>query len=106
MCSRICLNPFTARKTGKGTGLGLSIVYGIIKQAGGSITVKTKLGQGAAFEIFLPRILDTIAVQDSEKTVEKTALGSETILLVEDEDAVRKMVGQVLRASGYHVLEA
>jgi PAS domain S-box-containing protein len=99
--------PFYSTKArGKGTGLGLSIVYGIIKQAGGSITVKTQLGQGAVFEISLPRILDTDAPQESGKTVEKIAPGSETILLVEDEETVRKLVGQVLRASGYTVLEA
>ena len=99
--------PFYSTKArGKGTGLGLSIVYGIIKQAGGNITVKSQLGQGAVFEIFLPRILNIDPPQESGKIVEKIALGSETILLVEDEEVVRKLVGQVLRASGYTVLEA
>jgi len=99
--------PFYSTKAKeKGTGLGLSIVYGIIKQAGGSITVKSQLGQGTIFQIFLPEIFHEDAPSESAKTAEQFTHGSETILLVEDEETVRRLVGRVLRASGYIVLEA
>jgi PAS domain S-box-containing protein len=97
---------YTTKDRGKGTGLGLSIVYGIVKQSGGNITVNSELGRGTSFEILLPRVL----VEEPEATiadaVEKIVPGSETILLVEDEEALRNMVAEVLRLSGYTVVEA
>jgi CheY-like chemotaxis protein len=99
--------PFYSTKAKeKGTGLGLSIVYGIVKQAGGSITVKSQLGQGTIFQIFLPEIFHEDGPRESAKRAEQIARGSETILLVEDEETVRRLVGKVLRASGYTVVEA
>jgi CheY-like chemotaxis protein len=97
---------YTTKERGKGTGLGLSIVYGIVKQSGGSIRVQSEPGQGAAFHIVLPRVLVKEAEEQSTKPAEMAAPGIETILLVEDEAAVRKMVGEVLRLNGYTVLEA
>jgi PAS domain S-box-containing protein len=97
---------YSTKPRGKGTGLGLSIVYGIIKQAGGSIEVKSQVGEGAILQIFLPKILDSELPQEWAKTAGRIALGSETILLVEDEERVRRLIGQVLRDSGYTVVEA
>jgi len=96
---------YTTKAREKGTGLGLSIVYGIVKQSGGSITVDTRLGNGTVFQIFLPRILDDTQ-QEVARTAEKIAVGSETILLVEDEEPLRRMAEEVLRSGGYTVLEA
>jgi PAS domain S-box-containing protein len=97
---------YTTKGREKGTGLGLSIVYGIVKQAGGSITVDTQLGRGTAFQIFFQNVPDSDVQPAAVKTAGKIAVGSETILLVEDEAPLRKMAGEVLRSSGYTVLEA
>jgi PAS domain S-box-containing protein len=97
---------YTTKDRGKGTGLGLSIVYGIVKQSGGSIIVNSQLGQGTAFQIFLPRVFAEETQAAAGMTLESIASGSETILLVEDEEALRKLAGEVLRSSGYTVLEA
>jgi len=97
---------YTTKGRGKGTGLGLSIVYGIVKQCGGSLIVDSQPGQGATFQILLPRVLKDDTPEPAAQTVEPAATGSETILLVEDEDTLRRLAGQVLRASGYRVLEA
>lgn len=97
---------FTTKEPGQGTGLGLAMVYGIVKQSGGHIQVTSKPGQGTCFQIFLPR-LRTEAVQLTP-TVGTPGLvsGLETILLVEDDEAVRVFVEVVLREAGYHVLVA
>jgi PAS domain S-box-containing protein len=97
---------YTTKAKGKGTGLGLSIVYGIVRQAGGSINVSSLPGQGASFEIFLPRVTEAPAQVAVGEATSKTVPGSETILLVEDETALRKLASETLRASGYTVLEA
>jgi nitrogen-specific signal transduction histidine kinase/CheY-like chemotaxis protein len=97
---------FTTKGEGKGTGFGLSIVYGIVKQSGGYIWVYSEPGHGTTFKIYLPRI------EDSEPKVVPIAPAAEashkpaTILLVEDEDALARMVATVLQASGYTVLYA
>ncbi len=97
---------FTTKARGKGTGLGLSIVYGIIKQAGGMIFVDTQLGRGTTFRILLPE-LASVEVQPEPRSIsEEVASGSETVMLVEDENALRALAAQVLRANGYTVLEA
>jgi CheY-like chemotaxis protein len=97
---------YTTKARGKGTGLGLSIVYGIVKQSGGSITVHSQVGRGTSVQILLPRLLAAEPEAAAAKPVEKIAAGSETILLVEDEEVLRKLAGEVLRSSGYRVLEA
>ncbi|HET9962765.1 MAG TPA: PAS domain S-box protein, partial [Nitrospiraceae bacterium] len=97
---------FTTKEKGKGTGLGLSTVYGIVKQSGGFIDVESKPGRGATFKIFFPRV-GTVA-QETEPAVSggDTIKGRETVLLVEDEPGVRRLVNETLRLHGYTVLEA
>ena len=98
---------FTTKEQGKGTGLGLSTVYGIIKQTGGYIFAESELGLGSTFRIYLPRVEETVdAVAPPAKTAPVSAEGSETILLVEDEESVRQLVREVLQSKGYKVLEA
>ena len=97
--------PFFTTKE-KGTGLGLSTVYGIVKQSGGYIWVYSELGYGTTFKIYLPQVEEPVEVL-GEKVEEKEApRGRETILLVEDEEAVRKLAVQFLRRHDYFVLEA
>jgi two-component system cell cycle sensor histidine kinase/response regulator CckA len=97
---------FTTKETGKGTGLGLSTVYGIIKQSGGHIEVRSKPGQGTTFRVYLPRIDGAVepVVPDSRDT--EAYRGQETILLVEDEDGVRQLVSTILKRQGFTVIEA
>jgi PAS domain S-box-containing protein len=97
---------FTTKVKGKGTGMGLSTVYGIVKQSGGYIWVYSEPNQGSTFKIYLPRIDDPIETQDAANLAEELPAGVETVLLVEDEEAVRSLVCKVLRASGYTVLES
>jgi two-component system cell cycle sensor histidine kinase/response regulator CckA len=99
---------FTTKEADRGTGLGLATVYGIIKQSGGDITVSSKPGQGTTFEIYLPAT--ETAPNDmglaASRTQSVTRGGSETILLVEDEESVRNLMRVVLESQGYTVLEA
>jgi two-component system cell cycle sensor histidine kinase/response regulator CckA len=100
---------FTTKPVGQGTGLGLATVYGIIKQTGGFITVDSELGRGTAFRIFLPRYraeLAAPAAVEPERTGPRDVTGQDTILLVEDEEAVRSFAARALRLRGYEVLEA
>jgi two-component system cell cycle sensor histidine kinase/response regulator CckA len=101
---------FTTKQLGSGTGLGLSTVYGIIKQTGGFIHVESKLGEGTTFTIYLPRYVadenQIIESQKKEKTQPQDLTGSSTILIVEDEDAVRLFSARALRSKGYKVIEA
>ena len=101
---------FTTKELGKGTGLGLSTVFGIVKQSGGFIYVDSTVGKGTTFSIYLPRHTpDPAAEPKPEEVVKKPAAdmtGQGTILLVEDEDAVRAVNGRALTARGYTVLEA
>jgi PAS domain S-box-containing protein len=98
---------FTTKEPGKGTGLGLSMVYGIVKQSGGYITVDSELGRGTTFRIYLPRV-DGLEESpcESEAAPGTRAAGTGTILLVEDEDAVRSLVETILTADGYKILVA
>jgi PAS domain S-box-containing protein len=97
---------FTTKQTGKGTGLGLSSVYGTVEQSGGHISVASRVGQGTVFTIYLPR-LDSVPSYEAPRTVaENSHPGSETVLLVEDENSVRQMLREVLGRAGYKVWEA
>ena len=99
---------FTTKPVGQGTGLGLATVYGIVKQSGGFITVDSNVGHGACFKIYLPRYrVDANApVAEVAAAAPRDVTGQDTILLVEDEDAVRSFAARALRMRGYHVLEA
>jgi CheY-like chemotaxis protein len=98
---------FTTKEVGKGTGLGLATVYGIVQQHEGWIEVASQPGAGSTFKIFLPAIEPPPAGVSAPEPVEaKPVGGSETILLVEDDEAVRSLTSRILRRSGYHVHEA
>jgi two-component system, cell cycle sensor histidine kinase and response regulator CckA len=97
---------FTTKAAGKGTGLGLSTVYGIVEQSGGHIAVESAPGQGATFTIFLPRHVGLTAPGDGQPDRRSLPNGSETLLLVEDEAAVRGSVRRLLERQGYTVVEA
>ncbi len=97
---------FTTKEQGKGTGLGLSTAYGIVKQSDGYISVYSEVGIGSTFKVYLPR---TDMVRDPNVTpveIPETDRGSEAVLLVEDEEGVRKLVRGILSRQGYRVLEA
>ncbi|MGA3350506.1 MAG: ATP-binding protein, partial [Candidatus Sulfotelmatobacter sp.] len=97
---------FTTKEKGKGTGLGLSTVYGIIKQSAGYVFVQSELGRGTTFNIYLPRVDEPSQAHGTASVSLAVAGGSETILLVEDEESVRQLVRETLEARGYRVLEA
>jgi PAS domain S-box-containing protein len=97
---------FTTKEPGKGTGLGLSMVYGIVKQSGGYITVDSEVGAGTTFRIYLQRVNGTEELRSPETRPAARETGSGTILLVEDEDAVRSLVETILTSDGYKVLVA
>ncbi len=96
---------FTTKAAGKGTGLGLSTVYGIVTKSGGHIWVYSEPGHGTTFKIYFPRVADT-AEPSSQETRIEALTGSETILLVEDDEAVRVTTTAILEGAGYHVLTA
>jgi two-component system cell cycle sensor histidine kinase/response regulator CckA len=96
---------FTTKEVGKGTGLGLAMVYGIVRQAGGSVAVYSEPGTGTTFKILLPRALSPSEPPPSE-VVAVTRGGNETVLVVEDDARVRDLVCRTLRGAGYAVLEA
>jgi two-component system cell cycle sensor histidine kinase/response regulator CckA len=96
---------FTTKESGKGTGLGLSTVFGVVQQSEGSVWVYSEVGKGTTFKVYLPRV--AAAVETVGETVAPSTLrGSETILLVEDDDQVRVVARGILRQSGYHVIDA
>ena len=101
---------FTTKGLGKGTGLGLATVYGIVKQSGGHIYVTSEVGQGTSFRIYLPRIEGEAAslavLPAAALTLPELPSGTETLLVVEDEEGVRSLILEVLRACGYSVLSA
>ena len=104
--SRIFEPFFTTKEKGKGTGLGLSTVYGIVKQTGGFIFAHSEIGQGTTFRIYLPRVEDAADHTSPVKNTAAAAGGSETVLLVEDEESVRELVRDTLVSRGYKVIEA
>ncbi|MDB5049709.1 MAG: domain S-box protein [Fibrobacteres bacterium] len=96
---------FTTKEEGKGLGLGLSAVYGIVKQSGGTISVESEKGRGTTFKVYLPRVDKEAGTQYAPASSDSLK-GVETVLLVEDEEAVRTLVREILRMHGYDVLEA
>ncbi len=97
---------FTTKGPGKGTGLGLATVYGVVKQHGGYITVESAPGRGAVFSVYLPRTDEGIERPAPSASDIRPTRGSETVLLVEDEQSVRDLIREMLLARGYRVLEA
>jgi PAS domain S-box-containing protein len=96
---------FTTKPTGEGTGLGLAMVYGFVKQSGGHVEAYSEPGRGTTFKVFLPRVFDAVVTAPADDTATMPK-GHETVLLVEDEDAVRTLAGRVLESAGYTVLVA
>jgi two-component system CheB/CheR fusion protein len=98
---------FTTKETGKGTGLGLATVLGIVEQCGGAIRCRSELGHGTTFQIFLPAVAEALKKGAGPAGgLAKAPKGSEVVLMVEDEDSVRKLGRTILEASGYVVLDA
>jgi len=97
---------FTTKEVGKGTGLGLATVYGIVEQSGGHVSIESRVGQGTTFHILLPRSSETEIVDQPPTDGADQRRGRETVLLVEDEEAVRHLARRTLRHRGYQVLEA
>jgi signal transduction histidine kinase len=98
---------FTTKDTGKGTGLGLATVLGIVEQSGGAIWCQSEVGEGTSFRILLPAVAEEVQAGEHPPAGLATApTGTESVLLVEDEDAVRELVHTVLEARGYAVVEA
>jgi two-component system cell cycle sensor histidine kinase/response regulator CckA len=97
---------FTTKEQGKGTGLGLATVYGVVKQSGGYIWVYSEPGQGTSFKLYFPRVDSPAEATKAKPLSDQLPRGSETILLVEDEQEVRDLTSEFLRQCGYTVLEA
>jgi PAS domain S-box-containing protein len=96
---------FTTKEKGKGTGLGLSTAYGIVKQSKGHIWVYSVQGKGTTFKIYLPRVNEPLEEMRKEISKEELPHGNETILIVEDEGEVRKLISKMLERQGYAILE-
>ncbi len=97
---------FTTKEKGKGTGLGLATVYGMVKQLGGDIWVYSEPGQGTTFKLYFPRVTETATPPAASPVEADRAPSTETILVVEDEQAVRDLTVKILRKLGYTILAA
>ena len=97
---------FTTKVVGKGTGLGLSMVYGIVNQSGGRIALSSEIGKGTTFRIYFPRAMQDWSLSALLPTHTEAVGGSETVLVVEDENLVRKLLRTILESRGYFVLDA
>jgi two-component system, cell cycle sensor histidine kinase and response regulator CckA len=97
---------FTTKEVGKGTGLGLSTVYGVITQSGGVIEVRSQLGRGTTFDVYLPALQEPVKNEAPHSRADGDLCGTETILLVEDEEALRDLTRDLLIKQGYRLLEA
>jgi len=97
---------FSTKELGKGTGLGLASVYGVVKQSGGGVSFYSKLGYGTTFSVFLPKAHERSAAKKEGSVALARAKGTETVLVVEDEDQIRDMVSSYLQQDGYTVLQA
>ncbi|PYV43796.1 MAG: hybrid sensor histidine kinase/response regulator [Acidobacteria bacterium] len=97
---------FTTKEEGKGTGLGLSTTYGIVKQSGGNIWVYSELGRGATFKIYLPHVEEAVVPVEAKLSSAETKKACETILVVEDEEVIRRLVCSILQEHGYTLLDA
>jgi two-component system cell cycle sensor histidine kinase/response regulator CckA len=97
---------FTTKELGKGTGLGLATVYGIVKQSGGNIWVYSELGVGTSIKVYLPLVNETVTPAEVNDVLLESTPGTETILLAEDEEMVRRLVRDSLTMHGYMVLDA
>jgi PAS domain S-box-containing protein len=97
---------FTTKESGKGTGLGLATVYGIVKQSGGNITVYSEVGHGTTFKVYLPLSEEAASKREIDSQESAVPGGTETILLVEDEDSLREVTREYLQNKGYTVLVA
>jgi PAS domain S-box-containing protein len=97
---------FTTKESGRGTGLGLSTVYGIVKQSDGYIWVYSEPGKGSTFKVYLPRVEDVVEPEEPKRIPLGEQRGSEVVLLVEDEEAVRDLVRSILTGQGYEVIVA
>jgi len=96
---------FTTKEKGKGTGLGLATVYGIVKQSEGSIWLYSEVGQGTVFKVYFPIVSESSEETESAKVATDSTSGTETILVVEDEEGVRSLVRLALASGGYKVLD-
>jgi PAS domain S-box-containing protein len=97
---------YTTKEKGKGTGLGLATVYGIVKQSGGYVWVYSEIGRGTTFKIYLPSVEEEVAPREIRQAVASLPRGTETVLLVEDEEGVRELAKEYLESCGYKVLVA
>jgi PAS domain S-box-containing protein len=97
---------FTTKSQGRGTGLGLATVYGVVKQSGGYVWVYSEVGHGTTFKVYLPMVQAPAETKAPEKIASGHESGTETILIVEDEQSVRELVSEYLSARGYQVLDA
>jgi two-component system cell cycle sensor histidine kinase/response regulator CckA len=97
---------FTTKEEGKGTGLGLATVHGIAARSGGSVNVYSEVGRGSSFKVYFPRVIEAAAADGAPENLPKSSTGTETVLVVEDADALRELTRRLLSTQGYTVLVA